>query len=201
MDENRRLKQISSHLMSRFPKASKDDSLEVYRSRLPAINSVLLQESYFGEFYPSLVQLRKIIASNTLFNHYNDIDISRESLRGRDLQRLAELYLISKVTPEQDKIDPFRKLYVHYALAEFDQATSTRLIVHTVLYLDTIHHLGTAKHYSYLTRGYSLQDYGCFAMTELGHGSNVAALETTATYNPVTHSFTLNSPTQTSAKW
>jgi acyl-CoA oxidase len=38
-------------------------------------------------------------------------------------------------------------------------------------------------------------------MTELGHGSNVAALETTATLDPTTDEFIINTPTNTATKW
>jgi len=37
-------------------------------------------------------------------------------------------------------------------------------------------------------------------MTEMGHGSNVGGLETTATYDPETKQFVLNMPTATSTK-
>ncbi|KAG6374192.1 acyl-CoA dehydrogenase/oxidase C-terminal [Boletus reticuloceps] len=42
---------------------------------------------------------------------------------------------------------------------------------------------------------------GCYLQTELGHGTNVARLETTATYIPETEEFELHSPTLTSTKW
>ena len=42
---------------------------------------------------------------------------------------------------------------------------------------------------------------GAYAQTELGHGSNVSALETTATYLPGTQEFEIHSPTLTSLKW
>jgi acyl-CoA oxidase len=42
---------------------------------------------------------------------------------------------------------------------------------------------------------------GTYAQTELGHGTNLSKLETTATYDPKTEEFVLNSPTVTAAKW
>ena len=41
----------------------------------------------------------------------------------------------------------------------------------------------------------------CPPQTELGHGTFVRGLETTATYDPETQEFILHSPTLTSTKW
>jgi len=41
---------------------------------------------------------------------------------------------------------------------------------------------------------------GCYAQSELGHGSNVRGLETTATWDPKTKKFEIHSPTLTASK-
>lgn len=46
-----------------------------------------------------------------------------------------------------------------------------------------------------------LEIIGTYAQTELGHGTFVRGLETTATYDPEKEEFILHSPTMTSTKW
>ena len=55
------------------------------------------------------------------------------------------------------------------------------------LFGGAIENLGTERHHeAYVQKIIDLDLLGCFAMTETGHGSDVQALETTATYDPAT---------------
>ena len=69
------------------------------------------------------------------------------------------------------------------------------------LFGGAIENLGTERHHkAYVQKIIDLDLLGCFAMTETGHGSDVQALETTATYDPATQEFVIDSPTRTSRK-
>ena len=61
--------------------------------------------------------------------------------------------------------------------------------------------LGTERHHeAYLARLVTGELMGCFAMTETGHGSNVQALGTTATYDAETGEFVITTPDDASRK-
>jgi acyl-CoA oxidase len=62
-------------------------------------------------------------------------------------------------------------------------------------------HLGTKPHHDrHLADIASLRLPGCFAMTETGHGSNVQALGTTATYDAGTREFVVHTPDEEARK-
>ncbi|MCX7523017.1 acyl-CoA dehydrogenase family protein [Microbacterium sp. STN6] len=63
------------------------------------------------------------------------------------------------------------------------------------LFGSAIVQLGTERHHQkYLPDIMSLKTPGAFAMTEIGHGSDVASAATTATYDPETQEFVINTP-------
>lgn len=82
-----------------------------------------------------------------------------------------------------------------------DLSLQVKLGVQFGLFGGAVARLGTERHHErYLPGIMSAQILGSFAMTEIGHGSNVQALETTATYDPATREFVLDSPTESSVK-
>lgn len=63
------------------------------------------------------------------------------------------------------------------------------------LFGSAVLNLGTEYHHQkWLKDIWSLRIPGCFAMTEIGHGSDVASLATTATYDPTTQEFVIHTP-------
>lgn len=74
--------------------------------------------------------------------------------------------------------------------------------LHASMFLKTLEEQGTpAQHKLFLEPARRYEFIGCYAQTELGHGSNVRGLETTATWNPEDKTFTLHSPHLTASKW
>ncbi|KAI9819432.1 MAG: fatty-acyl coenzyme A oxidase [Thelocarpon impressellum] len=74
--------------------------------------------------------------------------------------------------------------------------------LHATMFLTTLRDQGTPEqHRLFLERAENYKIIGCYAQTELGHGSNVRGLETTATWCPEDKTFEMHSPSLTASKW
>jgi len=86
-------------------------------------------------------------------------------------------------------------------LAMSDLSLMVKAGVQWGLFGGAVENLGTERHHEpYVKKIISLEMLGCFAMTETGHGSDVQALETTATYDAETEEFIIHSETPTARK-
>ncbi|XP_049899510.1 peroxisomal acyl-coenzyme A oxidase 1 isoform X1 [Epinephelus moara] len=74
--------------------------------------------------------------------------------------------------------------------------------LHYVMFIPTLYSLcDPQQSRKWLPLAESFKALGTYAQTELGHGTHLRGLETTATYDPATQEFVLNSPTVSSIKW
>jgi len=86
-------------------------------------------------------------------------------------------------------------------LALGDLSLLVKVGVQFGLFGGAVLHLGTeAHHRAYLDDLMNGRLLGCFAMTETGHGSDVAAVRTTATYDPATEEFVVHTPYEAARK-
>ncbi|XP_029006509.1 peroxisomal acyl-coenzyme A oxidase 1 isoform X1 [Betta splendens] len=76
------------------------------------------------------------------------------------------------------------------------------LDLHLGMFLPTLLNQATSEQMDrFFMPAWNLEIIGTYAQTEMGHGTHLRGLETTATYDPSTQEFVLNSPTISSIKW
>ncbi|XP_020675293.1 acyl-coenzyme A oxidase 3, peroxisomal [Dendrobium catenatum] len=95
-----------------------------------------------------------------------------------------------------------RKLAMNECLGLYDHSLIVKLGVHFFLWGPAIQFFGTKRHHDkFLRESENFLIKGCFAMTELGHGSNVRGIETIATFDKNTQEFIINSPCESAQKY
>ncbi|KAJ2441048.1 hypothetical protein GGF42_007425, partial [Coemansia sp. RSA 2424] len=74
--------------------------------------------------------------------------------------------------------------------------------LHRTMFIPTLQSQATAEQQElFLKPALNYEILGCYAQTELGHGSNVQGLETTCTYVAETDEFEVHSPSIRACKW
>lgn len=77
-----------------------------------------------------------------------------------------------------------------------------QIVLHNGAFIPVINSQGTEEQIDqWIPLAEKYQILGCYAQTELGHGSNLSQLETTATFIPETDEWEINSTTFTASKW
>lgn len=147
------------------------------------------------------------------FNQDDFYDLTKEQLREQSMRRVTVLNdALAAIPPTSADNDNGGTGNHHDIVAAarfaltgiFDPGTGTRMSVHFVLFYNTLLGNGTPQQIAYWNKkgAKTLKKfYGCFAMTELGHGSNVAGLETTATFDEKRDQFVINTPHLGATKW
>ena len=76
------------------------------------------------------------------------------------------------------------------------------LYLHYTMFYQTLENLTSEEQYrEWVPKALNLKILGCYAQTELGHGTNVAGLETTATFDKQTDEFVIHTPSISATKW
>merc|ERR1711892_1633871 len=135
---------------------------------------------------------RKFISEPVMVPRYNISLEEERELALRRLQRICDNKFISVLDFWNN---PLRIFAAHELAAIIDPAMTTKMTVQFNLFGGTILKLGTERHHKELLAGIdNLNDVGCFGLTELGYGNNAVEMETTATLDPETKEFVINTP-------
>ncbi|OMJ92024.1 hypothetical protein SteCoe_5344 [Stentor coeruleus] len=200
MEGSTRLSMIKSHLLGNFT-FDYDPSLDEYRKRGKNFNTNTLKNYYYEigfQHYDELISAFSACPSMTERGFSAQTKDEKRRLLMLQIQEVSQHLKISR---DEFLKDPLRNLIFGIYGLNFDMSFCIKIGVHLALYIDSLMNLGTEKHYNLIDRGNSLKDIGCFGLTELGRGSNVALCGTTAHYIHETREFIINTPNSLSAKW
>ncbi|KAK7330793.1 hypothetical protein VNO77_24993 [Canavalia gladiata] len=138
-------------------------------------------------------KMARLVASDPVFRKDDRTMLSRKELFKNTMRKATYAWKrIVELRLSEEEASMLRS-YV-------DQPAFTDL--HWGMFVPAIKGQGTQEQQQkWLPLAYKMQIIGCYAQTELGHGSNVQGLETTATFDPKTEEFVIHSPTLTSSKW
>ncbi|XWV25456.1 putative acyl-CoA oxidase [Tupanvirus deep ocean] len=143
----------------------------------------------------------ELIQTDPYFVKTNSLDSNYQIQRDITFQRLKKIIDLGIIDVNKIMINPSVFLSVLNTLHLYDASIAIKMGVNFGLFGCTLLKCGEPdqkdKYLDKLNKG---KIFGCLAMTEIGHGSNLKGLETTATYNPALDQFIINSPTPTSAK-
>ncbi|XP_013778473.1 peroxisomal acyl-coenzyme A oxidase 1-like [Limulus polyphemus] len=105
------------------------------------------------------------------------------------------LYIFNK---SMELSDPREAL----TIAEAIMHEASPVSVHFVMFIPALMgHATEDQQTMWLGPALEMKILGTYAQTELGHGTFIRGLETTATYDPQTEEFIINTPTLSSVKW
>ena len=154
---------------------------------------------------PLLLEYRdkvyKAFENDPEFQPKNQWDMTLSQHRLYTNKVLSGVIKAVNYSPEDFQKNKDYLMYLMMVTGGISNSAATKVVVHFGLYIGTLLKLGTEKHLPYAHRAMQLKDLGCFGLTELGHGSNVQSILTTATYLHNKRSFILNTPHELGMKY
>lgn len=169
----------------------------------PKVDTALLEELLLGQWAETRRETRRLAADPRL---HKIEGLSRHEHRDRvfeQLRLLVEEQAVQRAFPREfggqdahgGNIAAFEELVIA------DPSLQIKSGVQWGLFGAAVLHLGTREHHERLLPPImDLSAPGAFAMTEIGHGSDVASIGTTATYDPQTEEFVLHTPLASATK-
>lgn len=91
-------------------------------------------------------------------------------------------------------------LAAHQCLMQYDPALFIKAGTARETFIASARMTGTKKQMEFVEKAVDFQAFGCLAITELSHGSNAKRFQTTATFDPKSGMFILNTPNIESIK-
>ncbi|XP_053778960.1 peroxisomal acyl-coenzyme A oxidase 3 isoform X2 [Desmodus rotundus] len=141
------------------------------------------------------------LENDPLFAHPRGRDLSLEQYRELTFRRCKRLFEYDFLLPSDLLQSALKLLALVNCLGMYDWSLATKVILHAFVFTSAIYNSGLERHFKYIPKVFSMEIFGCLALTEVSHGSNTKAIRTTAHYDPATEEFVLHSPDFEAAKF